>query len=179
MAIFSFSFYQGNTVVSSIRELKPRRRRRRRRQWKRRLKNESAILSKLYLDPLNLSNVGQFSWSEFLRSLSRFKKERNIVVLSSRPRPPMIKRRIRKFHVYVAQLTSKKKKNILRKKRDASAELLFCLKTNRFFFGVVIVVVGPFQCGCIGQSSGNRERHKTLKETYLWNQHFKSPPNQI
>ena len=46
----------------------------------------------------------------------------------------MIKRRIRKFYVYVAQLTSKKKTNILRKKRDASAELLFCLKTNRFFF---------------------------------------------
>ena len=45
-----------------------------------------------------------------------------------------IKRRIRKFHVYVAQLTSKKKKNILRKKRDASAELLFCLKTNRFIW---------------------------------------------
>ena len=135
MAIVSFSFYHGNTVVSSIRELKPRRRRRRR-QWKRRLKNESAILSKLYLDPLNLSNVGQFSWSEFLRSLSRFKKERNIVVLSSRPRPPMIKRRIRKFHVYVAQLTSKKKTNILRKKRDASAELLFCLKTNRFFLAL-------------------------------------------
>lgn len=139
MAISSFSFYHGNTVVSSIRELKPRRRRRRR-QWKRRLKNESAILSKLYLDPLNLPNVGQFSWSEFLRSLSRFKKERNIVVLSSRPRPrpPMIKRRIRKFHVYVAQLTSKKKtqtyyvKSVMQVQNCCFA--VFCLKTNRFFW---------------------------------------------
>ena len=66
----------------------------------------------VYLDPLNMSNVGDLSWSWILK---RGRKIRRRMFTFS------IKRQIRRFHVVFVQLTSKK----CTKKRDARAELLF------------------------------------------------------
>ena len=52
---------------------------------------------------------------EFLRTLFRFKERKSMFTSS-------VKRRIRRCHVIVVQLTSRK----CTKKRDARAELLFC-----------------------------------------------------
>ena len=62
----------------------------RRRQWKRRLKKmnlRSFKLNRVYLDPLNMSNAGDFSWSWILKDFIHVKKdERRFVVVC--PRPP-------------------------------------------------------------------------------------------
>ena len=44
-------------------------------------------LNRVYLDPLNMSNEGDFSWIEFLRILFKLKKEEGKLVAVS-PRPP-------------------------------------------------------------------------------------------
>ena len=130
MAIFSFSFYHGNTVVSSIRELTTTTM----------MPAVKTSLKKRICHPFKaLFGPAQFvkCWPVFLEwILKEFiqvqeRKEYCCLIFTA---TATIKRRIRKFHVYVAQLTSKKKTNIQGKKRDASAELLFCLKTNRFFW---------------------------------------------
>ena len=75
----------------------------------------------VYLDPLNMSNVGDLSWSWILKDFIQVQKEeRKFVVVMFMF---SIKRSIRRFHVVVVQWTSKK----CTKKRDARAtELLFC-----------------------------------------------------
>ena len=75
-------------------------------------------LNRVYLDPLNMSNAGDFSWSWILKDFIQVQKEEGKFVVVC-PRPP-IERQIRRFHV-VVQWTSKK----CTKKRDARAELLF------------------------------------------------------
>ena len=72
----------------------------------------------VYLNSLNLSNVGDFFCGvEFLRTLSRIKKKNSRRMFTS-----CIKRRIIRFCDVVVQWTSKK----CTRKRDARAELLFC-----------------------------------------------------
>ena len=72
----------------------------------------------VYLDPLNMSNVGDLPWSWILKDFIQVQKEeRKFVVVMFMF---SIKRSIR-FHVVVVQWTSKK----CTKKRDARAELLF------------------------------------------------------
>ena len=87
----------------------------------------------VYLDPLNMSNVGDLPWSWILKDFIQVQKEeRKFVVVMFMF---SIKRSIR-FHVVVVQWTSKK----CTKKRDARAELLFW-SLNLLFFEVVVVVV--------------------------------------
>ena len=78
----------------------------------------SLKLIHVYLDPLNMSNAGNFYWRWILKDLFRLKKikgnRRSMITCS-------IKRQIRSFHVVVVQWTAKK----CTKKRDASVELLF------------------------------------------------------
>ena len=82
----------------------------------------------VYLDPLNKSNVGDLSWSWILK---RGRKIRRRMFTFS------IKRQIRRFHVVVVQLTSKK----CTKKRDARAELLF-------WSLIKPIVFWSRRCGC-------------------------------
>ena len=84
-------------------------------------------LNRVYLDPLNMSNAGDFSWSWILKDFIQVQKEEGKFVVVC-PRPP-IERQIRRFHV-VVQWTSNK----CTKKRDARAELLFW-SLNLLFFG--------------------------------------------
>ena len=71
-------------------------------------------LNRVYLDPLKVSNAGDFSWSWILKDFFQVQKEVGMSKSS-------IKRQIRRFHVVVVQWTSKK----CAKKRNARAELLF------------------------------------------------------
>ena len=95
-------------------------------------------LNLVYLDPLNMSNAGDFSWSCILKDFTYVQKDEGkfvVVYIST----SSIKRQIRRFHVLVVQWTSKK----CTKKRDARAELLFWslnLLLLVFFCEVVIVV---------------------------------------
>ena len=82
----------------------------------------------VYLDPLNMSNVGDLSWSWILK---RGRKIRRRMFTFS------IKRQIRRFHVVVVQLTSKK----CTKKRDARAQLLF-------WSLIKPIVFWSRRCGC-------------------------------
>ena len=85
-------------------------------------------LNRVYLDPLNKSNAGDFScrWilTDFIQSQKRWREIRRS--MSTSP----IKRQIRSFHVVVVQWTSKK----CTKKRDARAELLFWSLNLLFFW---------------------------------------------
>ena len=77
--------------------------------------------NRVYLDPHNMSNAGDFSWSWILKGFySGSKRGRKICRGMF---TPSIKRQIRRFHVVVVLWTSKK----CTKKRDARAELLFWL----------------------------------------------------
>ena len=91
-------------------------------------------LNRVYLDPLNMPNVGDFSWSWILKDFIQVPKEEGkfVVVMST----SSIKRQIRRFHVVVVQWTSRKRT----KKRNARAELLFW-SLNLLFFEVVVIVV--------------------------------------
>ena len=85
------------------------------------------------LNPLNMSNAGDFSLNWILKDFIQVKKRRKI---RCRMSASFIKREIRRFQVVVVQWTSKK----WTKKSDASAELLFW-SLNLLFFEVVVVVV--------------------------------------
>ena len=83
--------------------------------------------NRVYLDPRNMSNAGDFSWSWILKGFySGSKRGRKICRGMF---TPSIKRQIRTFHVVVVHWTSKK----CTKKRDARAELLFW-SLNLLFF---------------------------------------------
>ena len=85
-------------------------------------------LNRVYLDPLSMSNAGDFSWSWILKGFySGSKRGRKI---RRRMSTSSIKRQIRRFHVVVVQWTSKK----CTKKRDARAELLFWSLNLLFFW---------------------------------------------
>ena len=71
-------------------------------------------LYRVYLEPLNSSNKGDFSWSWILKGFIYVEICRSMSTSS-------ISRRIGRFHVEVEQWTSKN----CTKKRDARAELLF------------------------------------------------------
>ena len=84
--------------------------------------------NRVYLDPRNMSNAGDFSWSWILKGFySGSKRGRKICRGMV---TPSIKRQIRRFHVVVVNWTSKK----CTKKRDARAELLFWSLNLLFFF---------------------------------------------
>ena len=76
-------------------------------------------LNRVYLDPLNMSNAGAFSWKRILKDFIQVQKKEG--KFCRRTSTSSKKRQIRRFHVVVVQWTSKK----CTKKRDASAELLF------------------------------------------------------
>ena len=76
-------------------------------------------LNHIYLNPLNMSNAGDFSWSWILKDLVPVQKEEE--KFCRHMSTSSIKRQIRRFHMVVMQWTSKK----CTKKRDARAELLF------------------------------------------------------
>ena len=83
--------------------------------------------NRVNLDPRNMSNAGDFSWSWILKGFySGSKRGRKIRCGMF---TPSIKRQIRRFHVVVVQWTSKK----CTKKRDVRAELLFW-SLNLLFF---------------------------------------------
>ena len=89
----------------------------------------------VYLDPLNMSNVGDLPWSWILKDFIQVQKEeRKFVVVMFMF---SIKRSIRRFHVVVVQWTSKK----CTKKRDARAELLF-------WSLIKPIVFWSRRCGC-------------------------------
>ena len=92
-------------------------------------------LNRVYSNPFNTSNAGDFSWSWILKDFIQVQKEEGKFV-DVCPRPP-IKRQIRRFHVVIVQWTSKK----CTKKRDVRAELLFWLWKPLFFEVVIVVVV--------------------------------------
>ena len=81
-------------------------------------------LNRVYLEPLNMSNAGNFSWSWIRKDFIQVQKEEGkFVVLCPRP------------HVAVVQWTPNK----CTKKHDAREELLFW-SLNLLFFDVVVVV---------------------------------------
>ena len=85
-------------------------------------------LNRVYLDPLNMSNAGDFSWSWILKDFIQVQKQEGkfVVVLFT----SSIKRQIRRFHVVIVQWTSRK----WTKKRGARAELLFWSLKLLFFW---------------------------------------------
>ena len=121
---------------------------RQRRQWNvpKKMNLRSFKLNRVYLDPLNMSNAGDISWSWILKPdfIQVQKEEGKFLVVCPRP-PENVKlggnlvprafplkngwfkgkglgtRLIRRFHVVVVQWTSEK----CIKKSDARAELLF------------------------------------------------------
>ena len=76
-------------------------------------------LYRFYLEPLNYSNVGDFSWSWILKGFIHVQIEKGKFVVVF-PRPPQ-NAALEGFHVVVVQWTSKK----FTKKRNARAEQ-FC-----------------------------------------------------
>lgn len=90
------------------------------------------------MDPLNLSNGGDFLRTGILKESIKLQKEKRkfVVVCSSPPGKSSIKRLIRRIHIVV--VTSKK----CTKKCDMCrcAELLFC-SLNKLFLEIVVVVV--------------------------------------
>ena len=83
--------------------------------------------NRVCLDPLNMPNTGDFSWSWILKGFySGSKRGRKI---RRRMSTSSIKRQIRRLHDVVVQWTSKK----CTKKRDARAQLLFW-SLNLLFF---------------------------------------------
>ena len=92
-------------------------------------------LNPVYLDPLNMSNAGDFSWSWIRKDFIQVQIEKGKYVVVC-PSTSSMKRPVRRFHVVVVQWTSKK----CTKKRDARAELLFW-SLNLLFFEVVVVMV--------------------------------------
>ena len=89
----------------------------------------------VYLDQLNMSNIGDLSWSWILKDFIQVQKEeRKFVVVMFMF---SIKQSIRRFHVVVVQWTSKK----CTKKRDARAELLF-------WSLIKPIVFWSRRCGC-------------------------------
>jgi len=88
---------------------------RRQRQWKRRWKKWICVLSNVFLDPLNMSNAGDFSWSWIFKDFIQVQKEEGKIC--RRMSTSSIKRQTRRFHVVVVRWTSKK----CTKKRDARA----------------------------------------------------------
>ena len=91
--------------------------------------------NRVYLDPRNMSNAGDFSWSWILKGFylgsMRGRKIRRGMFT------PSIKRQIRRFHVVVVQWTSKK----CTKSRDARAELLF--------WSLNLLSFWSRRCGCL------------------------------
>ena len=92
-------------------------------------------LNRVYLDLLNMLNVGDFSWSWIRKDFIQVKTEKGKFVVVC-PSTSSMKRQISRFHVVVVQWTSKK----CTKKRDARAELLFW-SLNLLCFEVVVVVL--------------------------------------
>ena len=119
-----------STVLTSslpyIRDLKQGRRRR---QWKRRQKMDlrSFKLNRVYLNPLNMSNAGDVSWSWILKDFIQDQRGRKI---RRRMFTSSTSRQIRRFYVEVVQWTSKK----CTKKRDTRVELLFSSLNLLFFW---------------------------------------------
>ena len=83
--------------------------------------------NRVNLDPRNMSNAGDFSWSWILKGFYSGSKRGRKIRLGMFT--PSIKWQIRRFPVVVVQWTSKK----CTKKRDARAELLFW-SLNLLFF---------------------------------------------
>ena len=104
--------------------------RRRRRQWNRwsKMNLRSFKLSRVYLDPLNMPNTGDFPRSWILKGFYLGSKRGREIC--RRMCTSSIKRQIRKLHVIVVQWTSKK----CTQKRYALAELLFWSLTLLFFW---------------------------------------------
>ena len=73
-------------IVMDIRDLKQRRRRR---QWKnvaKKMNLRPFKLNRVYLDPQNMSNAGDFSWSWILKDFIQVEKEEGkFVVVCPRP----------------------------------------------------------------------------------------------
>ena len=90
-------------------------------------------LNRVDLNPLNMSNAGDFSLNWILKDFIQVKKRRKI---RRRMSTSSIKREIRRFQVVVVLWTSKK----CTKESNAPAELLFW-SLNLLFFEVVVVVV--------------------------------------
>ena len=79
-------------------------------------------LNRVYLDPRNMSNAGDFSWSRIFKDFIQVQKEEEtFVAVCSSMSMSSTKRQIRRFNVVVVQWTSRK----CTKERDARAELLF------------------------------------------------------
>ena len=91
------------------------------------MNSRSFKLNRVYLDPINMSNAGDFSWSWILKDFFSGSKRRRKI--HRRMFTSSIKRQIRRFHVVVVQWTSKK----CTRKRDARAELLIW-SLNLLFF---------------------------------------------
>ena len=89
-------------------------------------------LNRVYLDPLNMSNAGDFSWSWILKDFIQVEKEGREI--RCRISTSSIKHQIRRCHVVVVQWTSKK----CTKTHDARVELLFW-SLNLLGFEVVVV----------------------------------------
>ena len=94
------------------------------------MNTRSFKLKRVYLDYLNLSNVGDFSWIWILRDFIWLQKGIRRRVFKS-----FMKRRIRRFHF--VKWTSTK----WAKKRDARVELLFCSALYQLYLYVVVVAV--------------------------------------
>ena len=93
------------------------------------------LLKSLYRDnsnSLTLSNPSELFWAELLRTIFKFRKRKK--KFSYRLFTSSIKREIRNFPVVVVQW---RQRNV-QKKRDARAELLFCL-FNLLLFDVLVV----------------------------------------
>ena len=62
---------------------------------------------RVYVDPLNMSNAGDISWSWILKNFIQVQKEEGkFVVVCSNVSTSSTKRQIRRFHVVVVQWTS-------------------------------------------------------------------------
>ena len=89
----------------------------------------SLKLYRVYLDPLNMSNAGDVSWSWIFKGLINWGSKRGRKICR-RMSTSSIKRQIGRFYVVVVQWTSKK----CTKRRDARAELLFWPLNLLFFW---------------------------------------------
>ena len=113
--------------------------------------------NRVYLEPLNLSNVGDCSWSWILKDFIHVQiRKRNI---SRRMSTSSIKRRIGRFQVVVVQWTKK-----CTKKRDARAELHVIL---------LIIPIVFWRCRC-------RCRRSCLVITHFFaNDYFRNSKNRL
>ena len=117
-------------------------------------------LHRVYLEPLNSSNVRDFSWSWILKGFYPCSNREGKICRSMST--PSTKRRIGRFHVVVLKWTSKKRT----KKCDARAEQLFCSENQSLLKVLNSAWAARVSARCICIDAGHVSENALYSRTF-------------